>query len=45
MNFDKDDVKQEMKRRFRMAWKDPGYTNNEFSTPPLMDTKSSSLFF
>jgi len=39
INFDKEDVKREMKRRFRMAWKDPGYCNNEFSTPPIMEAK------
>jgi len=36
INFDKDDVKREMKRRFRMAWKDPGYCNDEFSVPPII---------
>lgn len=36
INFDKSDVKKEMKRRFRMAWKDPGYSNSEFMTAAII---------
>lgn len=39
INFDKDDVKKEMKRRFRMAWKDPGYCDSQFSQAPIMEQK------
>ena len=35
LKLDKEDLRKEMKRRYRFSWKDPGYTNSEFN-PPLI---------